>query len=119
MIQLVDIGKLPPLEKYEQLAQLTQAVRDLRSEATFLAPRLEERRIWMVSSTVQGGGVAEMLPRLVSLLNELGVNVRWAVINPQHSAFFALTKRLHHLDPRQHGTRAHAGGSGALRHREP
>jgi trehalose synthase len=97
MIHLVDIDKLPALSDYSQVAQLTHAVEELRSEASTLVPRLQGRRIWMVNSTAQGGGVAEMLPRLVSMLNELGVHTRWAVMNTDRADFFPLTKRIHNL----------------------
>ncbi len=49
----------------------------------------------MLNSTAKGGGVAEMLPKLVHLLRELGVQARWCTINPAEAAFFSLTKRLH------------------------
>lgn len=101
MIHLVDVGKLPQLDDYARVAQLTRAVAELRSEAATLLPRLRGRRVWMLNSTAQGGGVAEMLPRLVSFMNELGLTTRWAVIAPQNSEFFNLTKRLHNLI---HGT---------------
>jgi trehalose synthase len=97
MIELVDVDTLPDLEDYAQVAQLTAAVRELRSEASVLAPRLAGRRVWMVNSTAQGGGVAEMLPRMVTLLNDLGVTTHWAVINTDRQEFFSLTKRLHNL----------------------
>jgi trehalose synthase len=48
-----------------------------------------------VNSTAQGGGVAELLPRLVALLCELGVDARWVVIGSDEPAFFPLTKRIH------------------------
>ena len=97
MIHLIDIDRLPALDDYAHVAQLTQAVDELRQEASILVPRLQGRRVWMVNSTAQGGGVAEMLPRLVSMMNELGVHTRWAVMNTDRSEFFPLTKRLHNL----------------------
>jgi trehalose synthase len=51
----------------------------------------------MVNSTAKGGGVAEMLPRLISIMQELGIDVRWAVINSDQEPFFQLTKRIHNL----------------------
>jgi len=56
---------------------------------------LAERRIFTVSSTAVGGGVAEMLMPLLSYSQSLGVRVRWLVIEGG-PAFFRLTKRLHH-----------------------
>ncbi len=51
----------------------------------------------MVNSTARGGGVAEMLPKMISLLGELGLPARWAVIGSDEPRFFALTKRIHNL----------------------
>jgi trehalose synthase len=41
--------------------------------------------------------VAEMLPRQVALLRELGVDTKWLVIGTERDEFFALTKRIHNL----------------------
>jgi len=51
----------------------------------------------MVNSTAKGGGVAEGLPRIVSLMRQLGVHTEWVVISPNDQRFFSLTKRLHNL----------------------
>jgi len=58
------------------------------------ARRLEGLRVAVVNSTRVGGGVAEMLARHVPLFNELGLRVRWEVIEgtPQ---FFEATKTMH------------------------
>jgi trehalose synthase len=85
------------LEDYEAVAHLTGAVLELRREAATLAPGLKGRTVWMVNSTAQGGGVAEMLPRMISILRELGVATEWAVIDTERTEFFHLTKRLHNL----------------------
>jgi trehalose synthase len=45
----------------------------------------------MVNSTAVGGGVAEMLRRIVPLLSELGVQVEWEVIKGDEP-FFEITK---------------------------
>ena len=47
-----------------------------------------------VNSTAVGGGVAEILTRLVPMLNELGVQSRWDVIKGGEE-FFAITKKMH------------------------
>jgi trehalose synthase len=44
---------------------------------TTLLHRLRHRKIWMVNSTTHGGGVAEMLPKVVAMLRELGVPTEW------------------------------------------
>ena len=94
---IVDIPPRPSLEDYSAVAHLAPAVDALRRRADEVVPRLEGRTVWMVNSTAQGGGVAEMLPTMVSLLNELGVDTRWFVIQTEEEAFFRLTKTLHNL----------------------
>jgi trehalose synthase len=59
-----------------------------------LARRLQGHRIAMVNSTATGGGVAEILHRLVPLLNELGVPTTWEVI-PGDARFYEITKTIH------------------------
>jgi trehalose synthase len=97
MIDLVDVPPGLGLDHYGSYAHLAMAVQDLRAEAAAVVPSLEGRTIWMVNSTAKGGGVAEMLPRMVSLLRELGASVEWVTITPQNPEFFALTKKLHNL----------------------
>ncbi len=63
-------------------------------ELRVLGDRLRGRAIQHVNSTAVGGGVAEILSRLVPLTRELGIDVRWDVIKGGED-FFALTKRLH------------------------
>ncbi len=63
-------------------------------ELRVLGTRLRGRAIQHVNSTAVGGGVAEILSRLVPLTRELGIDVRWDVIKGGED-FFALTKRLH------------------------
>jgi trehalose synthase len=63
-------------------------------ELRVLGTRMRGRSIQHVNSTAVGGGVAEILTRLVPLTRELGIDVRWDVIKGGE-AFFALTKRLH------------------------
>lgn len=59
-----------------------------------LAGRLRGHRIVMVNSTATGGGVAEILHRLVRLLNELGIPTSWEVM-PGDARFYAITKTIH------------------------
>ena len=59
-----------------------------------LARSLRGHRIAMVNSTATGGGVAEILHRLVPLLNELGVPTTWEVM-PGDARFYAITKTIH------------------------
>lgn len=59
-----------------------------------LAQRVEGKRILHVNSTRVGGGVAEILGRLVPLMEELGIHSRWEVIRGDEE-FFGVTKRMH------------------------
>jgi trehalose synthase len=97
MIQFVDVEHTWRLDDYAVIAHLAGPVRELRTEASLLVPQLKDRTVWMVNSTAQGGGVAEMLPRMVGILGELGVKTRWVVIGTERTEFFSLTKRLHNM----------------------
>ena len=66
----------------------------------FLARDLKGKTIKMVNSTAVGGGVAEMLNRLVPLLSELEVPTHWDVITGGND-FFEITKAFHNA---LHGT---------------
>ncbi|MEE9154582.1 MAG: glycosyltransferase [candidate division NC10 bacterium] len=59
-----------------------------------LSERVKGRSLLHINSTRVGGGVAEMLNRLVPMLNELGVNTTWEVIQGSDE-FFAVTKAFH------------------------
>lgn len=63
-------------------------------EMRALAARLEGRTVKMVNSTAMGGGVAEILNRLVPLMADVGVPTRWDVITGGDD-FFAVTKGFH------------------------
>ena len=65
-------------------------VDDLRT----LAEKLKGKKIQHVNSTAVGGGVAEILNRMVPLLKELGVETRWDVIKGG-GKFFDVTKKFH------------------------
>jgi trehalose synthase len=65
-------------------------VRQLRQ----LAAPLQGARVVHVNSTRQGGGVAEILDKLVPLQRELGMDVRWEVIGGE-GAFYQCTKQFH------------------------
>src|SRR5579863_2818000 len=69
----------------------------------FLARDLQKRSIKMVNSTSVGGGVAEMLNRIVPLLTELEVPTHWDVITGGND-FFEVTKAFHNA---LHGSTYH------------
>lgn len=78
-----------PLDAYEPIVG-----RQTLAELRMLAERLRGRTIQHVNSTAVGGGVAEILNRMVPLLNEIGVPSRWDVIKGGN-AFFDITKKFH------------------------
>lgn len=97
MIETVSVDEMLTLDDYQAHIHLSEAVRSLRTEARALVPHLEGRTVWMVNSTARGGGVAEMMPRMITIFRELGVDVKWVVIGSDKPDFFTLTKRLHNL----------------------
>ncbi len=66
------------------------AIEELRA----LAERLSGKVIQNINSTFTGGGVAEILTRMVPLLNQLGVDAQWTTIKGQKD-FFDVTKKFH------------------------
>lgn len=70
------------------------------NELRLLGERLAGKRALNVNSTRVGGGVAEILNRMIPLLREVGLDARWEVIAGTED-FFVLTKNLHNA---LHGT---------------
>lgn len=79
----------PRLDDYEPILGRPEL-----DELRFLARAVRGRTMKMVSSTAVGGGVAEMLNRLVPLLNELEVRTHWEIITGGDD-FFDVTKAFH------------------------
>ena len=63
-------------------------------ELAAMAAPLEGKTIKMVNSTAVGGGVAEILNRMVPLLCDLGLETQWDVITGGDD-FFEVTKGFH------------------------
>lgn len=80
------------MSKIEEYAPIVgqSVIEDLR----LLARKLEGKTIQHINSTAIGGGVAEILNRMVPLLKELGVNTVWDVIKGG-TQFFEVTKKFH------------------------
>jgi trehalose synthase len=78
-----------PLDDYAAVIGAGE-IEELRA----LARPLQGRRVEMVNSTAVGGGVAEMLNRLVPLAEDLGLLFRWDVITGGED-FFQVTKSFH------------------------
>ncbi|MFA5337668.1 MAG: glycosyltransferase [Candidatus Omnitrophota bacterium] len=70
-----------------------------------IAEKLKGKVIQNVNSTAFGGGVAEILNRMVPLLRELGVDARWDQIKGDEN-FFEVTKKFHNA---LHGRRQEIG----------
>ena len=78
-----------PLQDYLEVVG-EAAVENLQAAARALSGA----RILNLNSTAFGGGVAELLVTQVGLLNELGLDAHWQVINGT-SDFFTVTKFAH------------------------
>jgi trehalose synthase len=59
-----------------------------------IAKHLNGKVVQNINSTSVGGGVAEILSRMVPLLNQLGINAKWDVIKGGDK-FFSITKKMH------------------------
>ncbi|MGD8875114.1 MAG: glycosyltransferase [Gammaproteobacteria bacterium] len=77
------------LEAYSQVAG-TDVIQQLRQ----LAAPLAGATVVHVNSTRSGGGVAEILTKLIPLCQELGIDTRWETISGE-SEFFECTKGMH------------------------
>ena len=78
-----------PLENYAEVVGAGE-IEELRA----LAKPLRGRSIEMINSTAVGGGVAEILNRLVPLAEELDLGIRWEVMQGAEE-FFDVTKSFH------------------------
>ena len=59
-----------------------------------LADRFAGRQFLHINSTKSGGGVAEILQRMMIILTGLGINARWEVIEGDER-YFDITKKIH------------------------
>lgn len=85
----VQIAGRVPLDDYASLLGAGE-IDELRA----LAQPLRGRSVQMVNSTAVGGGVAEILNRLVPLAEELDLKIRWDVMTGGDD-FFEVTKAFH------------------------
>lgn len=95
----VAIASRIPLDDYAALLGAGEI-----DELRMLAKPLRRRGVEMINSTAVGGGVAEILNRLVPLAEELDINVRWDVMTGGDD-FFGVTKAFHNA---LHGAPYHA-----------
>jgi trehalose synthase len=95
----VAIASRIPLDDYAALLGEGQI-----DELRVLAKPLRGRSIEMINSTAVGGGVAEILNRLLPLAEELELNMRWEVMTGGDD-FYGVTKAFHNA---LHGAPYHA-----------
>jgi trehalose synthase len=81
----------PSLEAYASILgdkriERLQRVRELTKNLKFLE----------LSSTIHGGGVAEMLYSSIPFLNSMGIETDWKILNG-HKEYFECTKSLHNM----------------------
>jgi len=67
---------------------------EVMDEIRMVASHVCHKSLQNINSTPVGGGVAEILTRMIPLLRELGVNASWDVIKGDE-AFFNVTKAFH------------------------
>jgi len=84
----------PSIEDYRKIVG-----DEIIDELYLLAQKLKGISIQNINSTPSGGGVAEILSRIVPLMQELGVNIWWDVMEAGEE-FFSITKKIHN---RLHG----------------
>jgi len=80
---------MPALKEYATI--VGQGIID---ELYLIAEKLSGKIVQNINSTSVGGGVAEILMRMIPLLKELGVDARWDVIKGDEK-FFTITKKMH------------------------
>lgn len=98
MSETLALGRIP-LDDYAELLGAGE-IEELRA----LAKPLRGRSMEMINSTAVGGGVAEILTRLVPLAEELELNFKWDIMSGGQD-FFDVTKAFHNA---LHGAPYHA-----------
>ena len=98
MSETLALGRIP-LEDYAKLLGAGEI-----EELQALAKPLRGRSIEMINSTAVGGGVAEILTRLIPLAEELDLSIKWDVMSGGQD-FFDVTKAFHNA---LHGAPYHA-----------
>ncbi|MBL7155922.1 MAG: glycosyltransferase [Candidatus Omnitrophica bacterium] len=68
--------------------------KDIIDELRLISKKLKKKKIQCINSTKTGGGVAEILSRLIPLLNDLGINATWDVIEADPE-YYNVTKAFH------------------------
>ena len=87
----------PKISDYEKIVG-----KNIIHEIKLLSKKLKNKKIQCINSTRVGGGVAEILTCLIPLLNDLGVNATWDIINADLD-YYNVTKAFHNA---LHGRKA-------------
>lgn len=77
------------IDDYQEILG-NEAINQLKNKAD----KFSDKHIANVNSTFSGGGVAEILNQLVTLLNSLGIETGWRVLKGSPD-FFQVTKKFH------------------------
>lgn len=101
-LQPLPVRSLEPVIGGDRAAEVTAALQAARDA-------LGGRTVWTLNSTATGGGVAEMLVRILGYTSGAGIRAPWLVVEG-NDAFFRITKRLHHA---LHGMPGDGGPLGA------
>ncbi len=82
----------PMLRSIENYIEVVgrEVVADIHRKAS----RIYDKHVFHLNSTFVGGGVAEILSRLVPMMNDIGVDTGWRILHGNH-AFFEVTKKFH------------------------
>ena len=67
---------------------------EIIDQIRLMARHLKGARVQHISSTKTGGGVAEILSRLIPLMNEVGLETEWSILQGTEE-FFDVTKGFH------------------------
>lgn len=94
MLSRIAIGRYCCAQSTDLAAYRSLVGDALIDEIGALAGRLRGIRVCHVNATAAGGGVAELLERLVPIYRALGIEAEWLVIHGDKE-FFAVTKGFH------------------------
>ncbi len=83
LIRSIDLDAYADVVGEEEIAEIRRLARSLTGA-----------RVQHVNSTAVGGGVAEILARLVPLMQQVGLDARWDVISGS-PRYYAVTKAFH------------------------
>lgn len=87
-VRPLSIQALAPVIGAGRVAETTAALESAREA-------LGGQTVWTLNSTATGGGVAEMLVRILGYTAGAGIDSPWLVVEGDET-FFRITKRIHH-----------------------